>query len=333
MLLEKLSNASGPSGYEGEVRKIIIEEIKRYVDDIIIDRMGNIIVHKIGKGTKVMINAHIDEVGFIITGFNEDGTLKFRPLGDINSKIPPCKALLVGDKKIQGVVGLKPIHLQSRVDRQKGINYNGLCIDIGAKNRSDSEKYVEIGDFAVFNTHFDSFGDGLVKGKALDGRIGCYILIELLKENYTFDLYGVFSSMKEVGRRGAYGAAFRINPDLGITIDGVESSNILSVPNHLKGGAMGEGPIINRLDSSTLYDHSIINEIGKIAKENDIPLQIKALGIKENDGGSIQGVKEGCKVVSIGIPIRYINSSVSTASIKDIDNGKDILTKFLNGIN
>lgn len=332
MLLEKLSNAISPSGYEGEVRKIIIKEVEPYVDEIFVDRMGNVIAHKKGKGKRVLVDAHMDEVGFIIIGYNDDGTLRFASLGGVNDKIPPCKVLYVGTNKIKGVVGLKPIHLQSKEDRNKGIGFDGLCIDIGAKDRADAEKYVEIGDYAVFDTKFGSFGDGLVKGKAFDDRIGCFILIEALKENYSCDLYGVFNVQEETGRRGAFGSSFKIDPEIGIALEGTVCADMPNVPEHISGTYLGRGPAISIIDGTSIYDASLREEIEKTAKESNIPYQNRRAVAGGNDAGSMHGVKDGCRVAAISVPCRYIHSSVSVASISDIENGKKLLINFLKGI-
>jgi putative aminopeptidase FrvX len=332
MLLEKLSNAIAPSGYEGEVRKIIIEEIKPYVDELNVDRMGNIIAHKKGKGKRVLVDAHMDEVGFIIIGYNEDGTLRFNSLGGVNEKIAPCKVLYIGENKIKGVVGLKAIHLQSKEERTKGINYEGLCIDIGAIDRAEAEKYVSIGDYAVFDTKFGYFGDGFVKGKALDDRVGCFLLAEALKENYSCDFYAVFNVQEEVGRRGAFGSSFRINPEIGIALEGTVCADMPNVPEHLGGTYLGRGPAISIMDGTSIFDVSLREEIINTAKKINTPYQMRRAVTGGNDAGPIHGVKDGSVVAAISIPCRYIHSSVSVASISDIENGKKLLINFLKGI-
>lgn len=164
-LLDKLTSLHGPSGYEGQVRSFIRDYLMSYVDEIVIDRMGNIIVHKKGSGKRVIVDAHMDEVGFIITGYNDDGTLRFRALGGIDSKIIPAKTVLIGPSNIPGVIGVKPIHLQDKGERQRGLTYDDCCIDIGTNTRAETEKFIELGEYVVFDTEYDEFGEGLVKGK------------------------------------------------------------------------------------------------------------------------------------------------------------------------
>lgn len=329
MLLEILSNASGVSGYEGNVRNIIKEKIEKYVDEIIIDKMGNVIAHKKGNGTKVIIDAHMDEVGFIITGYNEDGTLRFYPLGRINSKIPPAKVVLIGKNKITGVIGIKPIHLQSKEEKVKNMSYSEYCIDIGSNSKDETKKIVKLGDYAVFDTTFSDFGKGLVKGKAFDDRIGCSVLIEVLKENFGCDIYGVFNVQEEVGERGAYISSFTVNPDIGIVLEGTVCADMPNIPGYKKGTEIGKGPAISIMDQSSLFNSQISKDIMKIAMEKNIPYQLRRSIAGGNDGGAIHMSGEGAKVATISVPCRYIHSSVSVASIEDYQNTCKLVIEYI----
>ncbi|MBQ6907563.1 MAG: M42 family peptidase, partial [Clostridia bacterium] len=181
-MLEKLSNAFGPSGYEFEVKDIITNFMQKYCDEIIIDKIGNIICHKNGysvNNKSIMLTSHMDEVGFIINYITDDGYLKFKSVGGIDYKILVSKKVIIGKNKICGVIGNMPVHLKK--NNNENINIEDLYIDIGAKNKDDALNYVQIGDYACFDSKFTKFGDDLIKGKALDDRIGCYLLIETLK--------------------------------------------------------------------------------------------------------------------------------------------------------
>lgn len=329
MLLEKLCNAVGPSGYEGEVRNIIKEEIKKYVDDIKVDNMGNIIAHKKGNGPKVIVDAHMDEVGFIITGYNDDGTLKFSALGGINAKIIPSKVVLIGDKKIPGVIGLKPIHLQSKDERKKPVPYNKCCIDIGSSSREETEKVVKLGEYAIFDTKFSKFGEGLIKGKAFDDRIGCAVLIEILKENYNCDFYAVFNVQEEVGERGAYVSAYNINPDIAIALEGTICADMPGIPKYLTATEIGKGPAISIMDRTSLFNNEITEAIIKVAKEKDIAYQRRTSVAGSNDAGAIHTVGDGAKVATVSVPCRYIHSSVSVASLEDYENTVKLMKEYL----
>ena len=184
MLLKKLTEASGVSGNEKEVRDIILNEIKGYVDDINVDRLGNIIAFKKGNNSskKLMVTAHMDEVGLMVTDIDNMGLLKFTTVGGIDKRILVSKPVLVGKDKILGVIGAKPIHLQKREEWQKALEIEQLYIDIGVNSKAEAEKLVSIGDYAMFDSQYIEFGGNLVKAKALDNRVGCSLLIELLKE-------------------------------------------------------------------------------------------------------------------------------------------------------
>lgn len=332
MFLEKLSNASGASGYEGEVRDIIKEIIKDYVDEIKVDRMGNIIAHKKGVGKKVIIDAHMDEVGFIITGYNEDGTLRFSALGGINSKIIPAKVVLVGENKITGVIGLKAIHLQSAEERKSSISYSDCCIDIGSNSKEETKKLIDHGDFAVFNTHFSDFGEGLIMGKAFDDRAGCDVLISILKENYNCDLYGVFNVQEEVGERGAFVAAYGVKPDIGIALEGTICADMPNVPKHLRATEIGKGPAISIMDNTSIFNGSISKEIIKVAEENKIQYQLRRAVAGGNDAGAIHMSGVGAAVATVSVPCRYIHSSISVASKMDLENTKKLMIEYLKQI-
>ncbi|KAJ49471.1 endoglucanase [Clostridium tetanomorphum] len=332
MFLRILSNASGVSGYEGEVRDIVKAEIKDYVDEVIIDKMGNIIAHKRGKGSKVIIDVHMDEVGFIITGYNEDGTLRFNSLGGINNKIPPAKVVLIGKEKIPGVIGIKPIHLQSKEEKEKAMNYCDYCIDIGSKSKEETKRLVNLGDYAVFNTKFSQFGKNMIKGKAFDDRIGCAVLIEVLKEKYDCDIYGVFNVQEEVGERGAYISSFNIKPDIAIVLEGTICADMPNIPQHKRATEINKGPAISIMDKSSLFNNKISKEIIALARDKNIPYQLRRSVVGGNDGGAIHMSGEGAKVVTISVPCRYIHSAVSVASLDDYENTCKLVKEYLKTI-
>lgn len=329
MLLEELSNAAGPSSYEGEVREIIVRELKDYVEDIKVDNMGNVLVHKKGNGPKVLLDAHMDEVGLIITGFNDDGTLRFSTLGGIYAAVLPAKTVLIGKNKLTGVIGIKPIHLQSKEERIKPISISNLCIDIGAINSSEARKYVNLGEYAVFDTKFEEFGEGLVKGKALDDRIGCAVLIEVLKENYNCNLYCSFSVQEEVGERGAFASSYCVEPDIGIAIEGTICNDLPGVSKVDGATAIGMGPAISLMDKTSIYDAELISDIEKVAKGKYILCQKRKSVASSNDAWSFHGTGEGARIAAISIPVRYIHSTVSIASLADYESTKRLIIEYL----
>lgn len=329
MLLEKLSNAISPTGFEGEVRGLLKNEVYKYVDEIKLDKIGNLIVHKKGIGPKILIDTHMDEIGFIITGFNDDGTLRFSPLGGVNSKVIPSKVVYIGENMTPGVIGLKPIHLQGKEERKQALKYSDFSIDIGANSKEDAKNYIELGDFIVFDTLYDEFGEGFIKGKAFDDRIGCSVLVEILKENYNCDLYGVFNVQEEIGERGAYVSAYQINADIGIALEGTICADLPNIENHLKATELKKGPAISIMDKTSIFNEDISEDLIKIAQKNNIPYQRRKSTMGGNDAGAIHGVLNGAKISTISVPCRYIHSSLSVASLEDYINTISLLKHYL----
>ena len=329
MLLEKLSMAHGPSGYEGDVRNIIKEEIRPYVDEIKVDLMGNIIAHKKGNGPKVLLDAHMDEVGFIITKYNEDGTLKFASLGGVNAKVAPCKVVYIGKNKIKGVIGLKPIHLQSAKERTSALSYDDYCIDIGSNSKEETKKSIALGDYAIFDTVFGEFGDGLLKGKAFDDRVGCAVLIEALKENYNCDLYAAFTVQEEVGDRGAFISSYEVQPDIGLALEGTICADVANVPKHLRATEIGKGPAISMMDRTSIFDRELTEKIMQVAEDSNIPYQRRRATAGGNDAGAMVSTGVGAKVATISVPCRYIHSSVSVISKDDFENTTKLVKAWL----
>ena len=209
MLLKSLSELNGTSGAESLVRDFLRQQIEPFVETITVDKIGNLIATKNGhlSGPKVMITAHMDEVALMVTDITSDGYLKFRPVGSIDARILVSKPVRINESLV-GVIGAKAIHLQKRRERQKALPIDQLYIDIGAKSKEDASSKVKLGDYAYFMTKCESFGEGLYKGKAFDDRVGCAILVELLKRDYDFPLVAAFTVQEEVGLRGAKVAAY-----------------------------------------------------------------------------------------------------------------------------
>lgn len=334
MLLEKLSNARGASGNEKEIRDILIEEIKNRVDDYRVDTIGNLITHKKAKGArrnalKVMIAAHMDEVGLMVVHADGKGFVKFSKVGSIDNRVLLSKVVKIGKDAKVGVVGSKPVHLTTGKERETVIESDAMYIDIGAKSKEEALGAVKIGDYATFATEFGEMGDGLVKGKALDDRVGCAILADLLKRDFPFDLYGVFTVQEEVGVRGARVAAYAIEPDLAFVL---ESTPCDDSPKENKSEPrirLGNGPAITIADRSTFTDRRLVNLLIETAKDSRIPYQIKQPMIGGTDAGRIHLTKEGVPSAVVSIPTRYIHSPVAVLSTDDVDNALVLMSKAL----
>ncbi|HZJ82845.1 MAG TPA: M42 family metallopeptidase [Clostridia bacterium] len=332
-LLKRLAEARGVSGNEDEVREIIIEKITPLVDNVNIDRMGSVIGFK--KGTKsdkkVMLCAHMDEVGFIITKIHDNGMLKFGSVGSIDPRILPSKRVKVGDNDLPGVLGIKAIHLQEPEERKKAVKADQMYIDIGAKDKAEAESLVSLGDYAVFDSDLIYFGDNRVKSKALDDRVGCATLIEAIKESYPFDLYLCFTVQEEVGLRGAQVAAYNIAPDIGLVVEGTTCSDVPGVDPSRYTTRMGKGPAISIVDSSSYSNKELVSFLIKTAKDSNIPFQIKEGVSGGNDAGEIQRSRGGAKTAVVSVPCRYIHSPSSVMDLNDFNNTIGLVQEFLKG--
>lgn len=331
MLLKELTEAFGVSGNEKEVRNIIINEIEDYVDELKVDKIGNIIAYKKGKidSPKFMITAHMDEVGLMITGIDKSGLLKFTTVGGIDKRILVSKCVKIGEKRIPGVIGSKPIHLQKRDEWSKALDINNLYIDIGVDSKEEALKLVSIGDYVMFDSEYVEFGNNLVKAKALDNRVGCSLLIDLLKEKTDMSFYGVFTVMEEVGLIGAGPAAYTVHPDIGIVLEGTLCADTPDMEKHMIPTKLGDGPAISLMDRTTLFDMNFRNKIVDIAEKNKIPYQFRKTTFGGNDSGRIHQTKEGSITSTISVPCRYIHSLVSVMSKDDYDNTLRLLKSII----
>lgn len=332
MLLKTLTEAIGVSGNEKTVREIILKEIKPYCQDITIDRMGNLIAYK--KGTakhrkKMMLSAHMDEVGLIVTGITDKGFIKFKPVGGIDPRILIAKRVLIGEQKIPGVIGLKAVHLQKPEERKQAVNIKEMYIDIGEKSKQAVEKSVHLGDYIGFDSSYTPFGDKLIKAKALDDRVGCAVLIEMLKEQYAFDLYACFTVQEEVGLRGAKVAAYTVRPDMALVVEGTTCSDVPGVKEHEHATSMGEGPAVSIMDRASISNKTLSKLLYHLGEKHNIKVQYKRTTFGGNDAGAIHLTGEGVATAAISVPCRYIHSPVSVMNLDDFEACKKIVKLFL----
>ncbi len=335
MLLEKLSNARGVSGSEKEVRDLLSDTVKDRVDEYRVDSIGNLITYKKAKGARqrtalrVMIAAHMDEIGLMIVHHDSKGYLKFSKVGSIDDRVLLSKVVLIGKDKIPGVIGVKPVHLLEEKERKQVIEYKSMYIDIGAKSKEEAAGKAKIGDYATFATEFGEMGDGLVKGKALDDRTGCALLAEILKRDYPFDLYGVFTVQEEVGARGARVASHAIEPDVAFVLESTICDDSPKEKDISPTTRLGDGPAITVADRSLIADRRLVNLLIETAKENRIPYQIKQPLVGGTDAGRIHLAKAGVPSAAVSVPTRYIHSPVNLLSLKDFDNTLTLMVKAL----
>lgn len=331
MLLARLTEACGAPGQEAEVRDLIRTEIAPYADEIKTDAIGNLLAIKNpnATGPKVMLAAHMDEVALMIVGFEGNGYLKFRPIGGVDPRVLVAKTVVVGSKKINGVIGSKPIHLQRPEERQRALTIQELLIDIGAKNKEEAERLVKLGDIAYFTTKYEEFGQNKVKAKALDDRVGCALAIRLFQEKVDFPLIAAFTVQEEVGLRGAGVAAYQIEPDIALILEGTSSSDVPESKEHKQNTSVGKGAAITVMDRATIPHPPLVQELFKIAEENQIQVQVRRGNAGGTDAGRIQLTKEGAKVATIAVPCRYIHSPASVMSAADYESVYELVKSYL----
>jgi putative aminopeptidase FrvX len=327
LLLEELSNAFGPSGCEVEVRRILARALRDRVDDLQADALGNLIAFKRGTGPeprlKVMVDAHTDEVGFMITRIEKNGLLGFRAVGGIDDRMLMAKGVLVGPKRLPGVIIAPPIHLSKPEERKTVIKIDQLAIDIGAESDEKAKGLVNIGDYVTFETRFQLLSNGglrTVKGKAFDDRAGCAVAALLAEEAYPVDLYLSFSAQEEVGLRGARVAAYRIEPDLAIALEGTVCDDTPKKKDVSPTTELGKGPAITLMDHSFIADRRLVRLLTDTARANDIPFQFKQPGVGGTDAGAIHLARTGVPAVAVAVPCRYIHAPVSILSLNDFDH-------------
>ncbi len=323
-LLKQLCTLDGTSGDEGAVREFVVSQIKDYCE-YKIDNLGNIIAFKKGDkipSKKLLIDAHLDEVGLIITSIEPNGFLRFKTVGGIDTAALLFRRVLINGKTF-GVIGSKPIHLMNGEERKKLPDADSLYIDIGASDESDARALVCEGDRAVMCSGF-AVTDNKVLTKALDDRVGCAILIELLKQPSEYDFYVSFSVQEEVGLRGARVAAFGVNPDAAIVIDGTTAADIAGVANENQVCRQGGGAVVSFMDGATSYDREFYNA----ALASGIPAQSKCAVAGGNNAGAIHLNRCGVRTIAISVPCRYIHTAGSVADLRDINAVLD-LTKYM----
>lgn len=334
-MLKILSELNGVSGNEKNVSDFILSQVSSLADEVSVDTMGNLIFFKKGKKPttkKIGVFAHMDEVGLIVTDITEDGYLKFAQVGGLDDRILLTQKVTVGKLGINGVIGIKAVHLQSKDDRSKVIKSDEMYIDIGASSKEEAVKHVSKGDYVSFKSDFVRLHNMRFKGKAIDDRAGCAIMMELMKDRYDSDIYFCFTVQEETGLRGAQVLSRRIDPDISLVLEATTASDTAFSPKHLYGTRLGCGPVITNMDRGAYSDKALNNFVTHIADQRGIPYQYKLTSNGGNDSRQIQTGASGCRVCSISLPCRYIHSPVCVADGNDYDATKRLVRAVLNDI-
>jgi tetrahedral aminopeptidase len=333
MLLKKLTEAYGVSGDESEVRDILRNELTAHAQEIRTDSIGNLFVKK-GNGRKprVMVSAHMDEIGLMVSGFEKTGLLRVTKVGGIDDRVLVSKPVAVGKDRVPGVIGAKAVHLQKPAERTKAITLDNLFIDIGVRSQDEAEKTVKLGDYAAFMATTREVGDNCLMGKAFDDRAGCAILAELLKEDFDLELNGVFTVQEEVGLRGAGVAAYAIHPDVALILEATSAADVAGTKEAGHVTQLGSGPALTLMDSSFIAPKKMVDLVVGTAEKLGIPYQYRRLTTAGTDAGIISQTHGGILSMVISVPCRYIHSPASVMNLNDWQNTLRLARGILNVI-
>ena len=329
--VKKLCSLPGVSGWEDDVRDYILEKALPFADETETDALGNLYIFKKGAVTPprpVMVCAHMDEVGLIVTGINDEGYLRFDFVGGVDRRVVLGKRVFVGPNAIPGVIGLKAIHLTDAEERSAVPKLESLLVDIGAESAEEAGKLVRPGDRGVFDNTIYEFGDGVLKAKALDDRVGCAAMLELLEEDLPVDTWFVFTVQEEVGCRGAGVSASRIQPGFALVLEGTTAADMGGTEKGQEVCFLGRGPVIPFMDKGTIYDHRTFERFTRAAERAGIPWQTKSRVSGGTDASAIQRRETGAQVLTVSAPLRNIHSPASVGKICDIEH-MPVLAKII----
>lgn len=328
---KELCLLNGTSGRENEVRDYIIRRLPSDCS-YSVDGLGNVIAEKKGSRrpkNKIMLSAHMDEVGFIITYITDEGFLKFAPVGGIDERVVFGRSVTVGERKISGVIASKAVHHLTAEEMNRAPGFDEMYIDIGADGKKQAEHYVSVGDSAYFNSQYIEYGEGFVKAKALDDRMGCDILLDILSSYSEYDYTACFVTQEEIGTRGATVAAYNVEPDYAVVIEGTTANDISGTPDGKKVCSLGGGAVISYMDAGTVYDFELYKRAVKTAEDSGIKWQTKTAVAGGNDAAAIHKSRSGVKTVAVSVPTRYIHSPSCVAKLEDIQSVKQLAVKLI----
>lgn len=332
-LIRDLSMLDGTSGREDKVREYIIEKIRPLGGDAdyTVDALGNLTVFRKGAAPakkKVMLDAHMDEVGVIATFITDDGLIRFTTVGGINAGVMLGRRFRF-ESGVIGVTGVKPIHLLDKEEESVLPGEDDRYIDIGCRTREETLKYVSPGDTAVFVSEFRELGDGRIKGKALDDRIGCAVMLDMILKGVPCDAYFNFSVQEEIGIRGAGTAAYAVRPDYAIVLESTTAADLPDTPEQKRVCSLGRGAAVSFMDKRTIYNRELFKVVFSIANNNKIPVQTKSVVAGGNNAGSIHTAAAGVKVITLNVPCRYIHSPSGVCDVNDVTAVRQLAEKCL----
>ena len=330
--METLCCLSGVTGGEDEVRDYILERAMPHADEIKTDPLGNLMVFKKGARTpdrRVMLCAHMDEVGLIITNITADGFLHFDQAGGIDRRVLLGKQVFIGPERVPGVIGCKAVHMTTAEQRKNVPAMGEMFIDIGADSREQAQSVVALGDLAAFSDTIVRFGDGFIKAKAIDDRAGCAVMLELLESDLPCDCWFSFTVQEEVGTRGATVAARSIQPEVVLVLEGTTAADVPGGDRENPVCCLGKGVVIPFMDRGTIYDRTLFKTLCRLADENGIAWQTKTRIAGGTDGSAFQRGCAGAQVAAVSVPVRNIHSPSSIAKVQECEDQYRMARLFL----
>ncbi len=319
-LMKELCALPGPSGCEDAVRAFVLKRVKPFADEIRTDAIGNVMVFRKGRKAldrPVAVCAHMDEVGVIIKKITEDGMLKFGFVGGVDPRVVIGRPVRFGD--VPGVIGIKAVHLTTAAERRTMPKTKNLYIDIGATSRAAAEKLVSLGDYGVFDSAVVEFGDGLIKAKAIDDRVGCAALLRLLEDEPPVDTWFCFTVQEETGLRGAASMAFALDPGFAMVLEGTTAADLAEVKGADAVCRVRGGVVLPFMDGATIYDAALFELLRDACTKRGIPWQTKTRVAGGTDAGRIHRSRAGVRVCAAAAPVRYIHSPSSVAAKADCE--------------
>jgi putative aminopeptidase FrvX len=338
-LLKRLSEAFGGSGQEAEIAAIVTEELRALCRTVRTDTLGNVVGVRPGRGAsarrrRIMLAAHMDEIGFVVSHIDVNGFLRVQPAGGFDPRTLIAQRVTVlgkGKRKLTGLLNVagKPIHVQTEEERRKELTVGHFFVDLGLPRAKVLER-VEVGDRVIWDREFAVLGD-CVTGKALDDRVGVYVMIEALRrvKKNRHDIYAVGTVQEEVGLRGAVTSAYEIHPDEAIALDVTLAVDTPEIEEWDRVTLLGQGVAIKIMDSASISDSGLVGELRGLAEAGRIPYQLEILPRGGTDAGGMQRARAGARAVTLSIPLRYVHSVNECAHRSDIEAAVSLLAAYL----
>ena len=334
-LTRTLCALSGVSSWEDEVRRYLTDLLSPHVNELRTDAMGNLIAFKRGRkptGTKLLLDAHMDEVGVMVSGYTPDGFLRFSFVGGVDRRVVIGKRVFIGRDRIPGVFGMKPVHLTTKEERKSVPKLESLYIDIGARDEDEARAKVKPGDVGVFDGETLLFGEGFLKAKAIDDRAGCAALVKLAQRELPMDCTFVFSVQEEVGTRGAFASSFSVKPEIALMLEATTAADLPGTPGGKRVCSPGKGVVIPYMDGGTIYDRGLFERLRKLAEEHDIPWQTKEYLSGGTNGRTYQRSRGGVRTAGLAVATRYLHAPASVAATADLEGMLRLAERFIEDI-